>query len=888
MINVAAMVAQLKLNARQFTAGIKASQKHTKLFSNAMVMGQKGLADFRSRLTMLRSPLVQLGALFGGLGLAQVARDTITVGATFERMMIVVKGVSGATNEMFDEMTEAALHYGETTEWTATQASESLKFLSMAGFEAQQSLDALGGTLDLATAGQLGLGESADIATNILVQMGLEVQELSRVNDALVTVQASSNTTIREASEAWIYAGTKARAFGIDVEDLGAMIGLLANAGIKATMAGTTLRQSMIKLLSPTEKARGILEKYSIQIVDGAGVLRKYTDIISDLADAELSAIEMTELFGARAGNVEIIMRGGSQTLRKYTEEIRAGTGAAKRLANLFREDLIGQWHAFKSAIEGIQQALFIEFRPALESFLENSTEWIRTNKEEFLKWGTSFKNTIGGTIAFVREHPDILEYGLVGLLLYGRKGLAAGVAAGIFTGELETGIRSKIERLVALLDGYIQRQREKRTSLTKIYRRIVEDNTTSIDLLIGNTKRGLEEFQNTVNKMMRFEVERPSIEWPSEEFGASVDLLIARIEDESPFERMLAVAAMSERVLGEGFVKQGNARKKLSDDAVKLQQEMGDRIRELTLSETDNKIWQIEEVVKAAKKEKIDRVLIERYRAAETAAIRKAEFQAEMEQWAEREELLATHAEEHLEFMRMQDLNELQIIEERGKMEIEKLRKRNLKLVLDTNATRKEITKIVEREAERTAAIQKKIDKDVAEFKSQIYKEQGSAFISHLQDIADSNLKYNKEAFAVVKAYAVAETIINAYEAAQGAYAAMVDIPYVGPVLAVAAAAVALAAGLARADIIANQKMPSYDQGGISTQPGMYYAGVPEAHIPLEGGSIPVRIIKDEEEETAPIYITLELDGQVLTDFIYDRTKDGDQVVHVRGITEI
>ena len=174
---------------------------------------------------------------------------------------------------MFEEMSEAALHYGETTEWTATQAAESLKYLSMAGLTAEESLDALSGTLDLATAGQIGLGEAADIATNILKQMGLETKELSRVNDALVTVQASSNTTIREAADAWIYAGTKAQAFGVQVEELGAMIGVLADAGIKSTMSGTTLRQAMVKLLDPTKESTEILEKYNIQITNADGSL---------------------------------------------------------------------------------------------------------------------------------------------------------------------------------------------------------------------------------------------------------------------------------------------------------------------------------------------------------------------------------------------------------------------------------------------------------------------------------------------------------------------------------------------------------------------------------------------------------------------------------------
>ena len=125
-------------------------------------------------------------------------------------------------------------------------------------------------------------------------------------------------------------------------------------------------------------------------------------------------------------------------------------------------------------------------------------------------------------------------------------------------------------------------------------------------------------------------------------------------------------------------------------------------------------------------------------------------------------------------------------------------------------------------------------------------------------------------------------------YEGAQLAFTALAGIPYIGPALGLAAAAAAIVAGLARVSMIGSQEMPSYDQGGVNTSPGFFYSGVPEAHIPLKSGAVPVEINMPETQQLPPIYITVEIDGQALGETIYDQTKDGHQIIHTRGITSI
>jgi hypothetical protein len=168
------------------------------------------------------------------------------------------------------------------------------------------------------------------------------------------------------------------------------------------------------------------------------------------------------------------------------------------------------------------------------------------------------------------------------------------------------------------------------------------------------------------------------------------------------------------------------------------------------------------------------------------------------------------------------------------------------------------------------------------------------SATAQNYRDIAEMGGHFGRLSFRMYQAFAIAETTIKTIEGARAAAASVAGIPYIGQALAAAAYAAFYAAGMLNVATIASQKVPSYDDGGISSRPGLYYAGVEEAHIPLKTGKVPVEITGGMEQQ--PIYLenhlTVELDGEALGTFIsrqiYERTKDGDQIVHTRGITTI
>ncbi len=403
-------------------------------FSSVMGQASASVRGLGSRIISLQGLFVGLA---GAAGIGMVTKAIVDLGVEFQHTMTSVKVISGATQKQFKELENSARLMGKTTEFSASQSAGALRFLAMAGLDVQQQIGALPRMLNLATAANMDLARAADISTNIMTQMGLEVEELTRVNDALVGVQNTSNTTVDEAAQAFVFAGTKATSFGVDVEELTAMIGLLANAGIKGTLAGTTIAQSMLRLLNPSKDAAGILKKYGIQVTDTAGELRSFTTIIGEMADAQISTIEIAKLFGSRASNIEIVMRGGSKTLKGFTQNIRDMKGVAKESAEEMRTTFQNLFKEINSIMEENKIKTFKALEPTLDVMIEDIKEiaksigeWVDANDKLIAQnvQGTisGIKDAIGDIVDIFDSLPDgvvgAAGVGLVGAMLFGKK----------------------------------------------------------------------------------------------------------------------------------------------------------------------------------------------------------------------------------------------------------------------------------------------------------------------------------------------------------------------------------------------------------------------------------------------------------------------------------
>lgn len=377
MASIGTLTAYLRLDNAQLEAGILKSEAALTRFSAA---GGRSLGAIAASAGKLSTVFAGLGIAIGGVALF---KNIDRIGTDFEQTMATVGGVMRATSEEFAALSESARKMGETTEWTASQAGESLKYLGMAGFNAGQAVEALPGTLDLATAGNLDLGRAADIATNALTAMQLPISDLSRVNDVFVGTITRSNVNMEEMAEAFKYGAPVAKAFGYSVEELSGMIGTLGNAGIKGSMAGTQLAMAM-------QKANEIAGKFGYSSSD-------LLDVLASMAKEGRTNADIMDLFGIRAGRAALVLRDMVGPTKEFQQTLGGVGGEAKKLADTMRGTIGGAEKTLASVFESIKIDVFDVFRDGLKSTIEDLTAWMRSNRDEIVAFAKVIGVAVGG-----------------------------------------------------------------------------------------------------------------------------------------------------------------------------------------------------------------------------------------------------------------------------------------------------------------------------------------------------------------------------------------------------------------------------------------------------------------------------------------------------------
>src|SRR5690554_5207658 len=181
----------------------------------------------------------------------------INLMADFGQEMSTVRAITGATDAQFEQLQNTARELGATTRFSASEAAAGIQFLARAGFEVDDILASIEGTLQLAQAGAMGLAEAADIASNVLTGFRLNAAETSRVVDVLALASNSSNTNVSQLGQAMSMVAPVAAGLGVSVEEASAAIGALSDAGIQSSRAGTGLRRVLSSLESPSSKMIG-------------------------------------------------------------------------------------------------------------------------------------------------------------------------------------------------------------------------------------------------------------------------------------------------------------------------------------------------------------------------------------------------------------------------------------------------------------------------------------------------------------------------------------------------------------------------------------------------------------------------------------------------------
>ena len=311
------------------------------------------LSRINKMTTGIKSSFLSIGAAMGvGFGAYRLIGNAVNTIRDFEKQMSSVKTLTQATEEQFESLTEQAKQLGSTTAFTASQAAEGMSFLSRAGFDTNQIMQAMPATLSLAAAGQLELADAADIASNVLSGFRLSADQMNRTSDVLAATANNANTNVYQLGEAMKYAAPLAAAAGVTMEETSAAIGLLGNSGIQASMAGTNMRMAISRLIS--KKGQKDLEKFGVQVKDSNGDLLDMATIIDNMNKKNLSPADIMSVFGERAGTgMNVLLQEGGDALRDFTKELRNADGEAKRVAEGMLDNWDGDIKKMTSAWEG-------------------------------------------------------------------------------------------------------------------------------------------------------------------------------------------------------------------------------------------------------------------------------------------------------------------------------------------------------------------------------------------------------------------------------------------------------------------------------------------------------------------------------------------------------
>lgn len=321
------------------------------------------------------------------------------------------------SDPQFAALREQAKKLGAETQFTSRDAASGQAFLAMAGFTPQAIQAALPGVLNMALAGGMDLGESADIGSNILSQFHLDPGEMDRVSDVLTAAFTRTNTDLVNIGEAMKYAGTGMAGLGVSVEQTTAMIGVMANVGLRGSIAGTGLQATFSRLAAPTGKAVSALKELGVSVADATGKMRPAEVVLADIYKSvkKYGDVDQLSFFKDIAGEEAaksfqaLVQSAGSGELQKLLAELKSSRGETAAVAKKMADNLDGDLKNLDSAWEG--------FRIQIEELVDGALRG--------LVQGIS--NIVGAMTAWARENPELTK----ALLTVGGSALALTAISG-------------------------------------------------------------------------------------------------------------------------------------------------------------------------------------------------------------------------------------------------------------------------------------------------------------------------------------------------------------------------------------------------------------------------------------------------------------------------
>lgn len=400
--NATAAMNKTKNQIEQTTAKMKRMQSTTKRTG----MSMKQFGDRVNRMGAKAQGMgMSIGIVSGTalFGLTRSLTSAFNATADFEQGLSGVQAVSGATTEDMKLLDKQARDLGKSTRYSATQATEGMQKLALAGWDAKEIMAGMPGMLDLAASGNLDLARAADITSDTMQAFGLEAKKAGHSADVFAYAQANANTNVEQMGEYMQYVAPVANSLGWNLEESAAAAMKLADAGLKGGKAGQAFSTSLSRLAKPTSAMKKEMKKLNLEFFDAEGNMKPLPGVMKEIEKGtkgmtrEQKSATLSTLFGAEAyKHWSILLDAGSDSLANTTKELKNADGAAAEMAKTMQDNARGKIIAFQSAVEGLQISLTRHLMPAISDIVEKGTGLVRG----FTEMDDSTQKTIATTAA--------------------------------------------------------------------------------------------------------------------------------------------------------------------------------------------------------------------------------------------------------------------------------------------------------------------------------------------------------------------------------------------------------------------------------------------------------------------------------------------------------
>ena len=335
-----------------------------------------------------------------------IGTAAVKVGMEFEAAMSEVQALSGATGDEFNMLEQAAIDAGASTVFSASEAAAALKYMSLAGWDAEKSAKELGGVLNLAAASGMDLAKASDMVTDYLSAFSNSAISAADFADLLAYAQANSNTSAEQLGEAYKNCAANLNAAGQDVQTVTSLLEAMANQGEKGSTAGTKLRAVMRDLTAQMDNGAVSINGTTVAVQDAEGNFRDLTDILTDveaatdgMGDAQKAAALQSVFTDEAISGLNLIFNEGMETVAGYEEELRNCSGTAEEMAAVMNDNLKGQITLLGSAMESLGISIYKGLDAPLKEVVKQANEYVGQLQEAFNEGGFSVMVTAVGTV---------------------------------------------------------------------------------------------------------------------------------------------------------------------------------------------------------------------------------------------------------------------------------------------------------------------------------------------------------------------------------------------------------------------------------------------------------------------------------------------------------